>query len=251
MNRYSFFPPLTPVTKNLIIINVIIWIAMMVFPHQIGDKIDQYGALYYCESVLFNPAQLFTYMFIHSQNQLTHLFFNMFTLWMFGSAIEMAFGSRRFLFYYIACGLGAALIQEGVYALMINHARDFMPEDAWEVVRTEGPALLKSGRNWVDHYMGEANLLCNVPSVGASGAIYGLLLAFGMLYPNRPLFIMFLPIPVKAKYMVIAWGVIELGLGLGHFADNVAHFCHLGGMLAGLIMILYWKHKGSFHASPF
>lgn len=243
MSANRFHIPITPVTKNLIIINVIIWGAMMIQPDRIGDKIEQFGALYYWGSEFFNPAQLFTYMFLHSTSNLTHLFFNMFTLWMFGTSIEMLVGSRRFLFYYIACGVGAALIQEIVYTFIIHHEMQYIPEGGMESLRLYGATALKHYQNFSDPYLAHINILTNIPTVGASGAIYGILLAFGMFFPNRPLFIMFLPIPIKAKYMVVFWGLAELVLAFAGRGDSVAHICHLGGMLAGLLIILYWKHK--------
>lgn len=243
MARFQTGFMMTPVVKNLIIINFIVWLAMILFPHQLGVKLDQYAALYYVLSPLFNPCQLFTYMFLHSTQGIAHLFFNMFTLWMFGMAIERIVGPVRFLFYYIACGVGAALIQEGVYALMLRHDIGLMPDGGWEYVKQYGLETLRHGQNFSDAYMGSANLLMNIPTVGASGAIYGVLLAFGLIFPNRPLYIMFIPVPVKAKYMVIVWVVMELSLGIGG-VGNVAHFCHLGGMVAGLLIFLWWKHKG-------
>lgn len=237
-SRRSLFQ-MTPVVKNLIIINLIVWVAMIIFPHQIGAKLNQYAALYYFSSPDFNPLQLVTYMFVHDMSNAQHVLFNMFTLWMFGTSIEMLFGSKRFLFYYLTCGVGAALIQQGVYALMIAHNLQLAEPGALEI-------LNRGMYNPADPYMVKAAQLMFAPTVGASGAIYGILLAFGMMFPNRELFIMFVPIPVKAKYMVIIWAVIELGMG-AFGSGSVAHFCHLGGMLAGLILILWWRYRKSIN----
>ncbi len=245
--RQSYLPPMTPVVKNLIIINALIWAAMMFFPDRIGLRIDQYGALYYWESANFNPAQVFTYMFIHSQYDISHLVFNMFTLWMFGGMIEIMVGSKRFIFYYLACGVGAALIQEGVYTYMVYQSMPYIPEGAMEQIRLYGYEVLKNGMNYSDAYMRQINLLYNIPTVGASGAIYGILLAFGYIFPNRHIYLYFM-IPVKAKYLVILWGVGELMMGVAG-TDSVAHFCHLGGMIAGLIILLYWRRKGLYHTN--
>ncbi len=244
-NGRSFFSAMPPVTKNLIIINVIIWVAMMLLPSRID--LVKYCGLHYFTAADFNVAQLFTYMFLHSESNIAHLIFNMFTLFMFGITLERVLGSGRFLFYYISCGVGAALVQEGVWALMMDnmvnhslemtvanfaHANKLTMEQAYQMI----PA------SQIEAYKGMvANMMV---TIGASGAIYGVLLAFGMLFPNLPLYLMFIPIPIKAKWMVIGYGIIELGLGMSSANDGVAHFAHLGGMLFGVFMILYWKHKG-------
>lgn len=250
MNIGNIFRNLPQVTLNLLIINVLIFIIMTLFP-SLGAKIDHYGALHYFTSPAFNPAQLLTYMFIHAN--FTHLFFNMFALVMFGGVIERSLGSSRFLFYYISCGLGAALIQMGIFAILIGNATSGMTENQIQYSIIEG---YKSLTTHTEFYgtstMVKLALLVNTPMVGASGAIYGILLAFGMLYPNQPLYMFFIPVPIKAKWIVIGYVVLELALGIGElanpnmFAGNVAHFAHLGGMLIGIIMILYWKKKGDF-----
>ena len=166
---------------------------------------------------------------------------------MFGSVIERALGSKRFLLYYISCGFGAALIQEGVFAIMVQKYHSmFTVEDFNEIV-TRGWQILQENKNFVDPSAGTLNLLVNAPVVGASGAVYGILLAFGMLFPNQPIYLMFIPIPIKAKWMVLGYGVIELFLGASGIASGVAHWAHLGGMLFGVFMILYWKKRGDFN----
>ncbi|MDE6457770.1 MAG: rhomboid family intramembrane serine protease, partial [Muribaculum sp.] len=207
----------------------------------------EYGGLHYIGASDFNIAQIITYMFIHSTNGIAHLFFNMFTLFMFGITLERVLGGKRFLFYYLSCGIGAAIIQEATWAMMINsfvsdnlemtianfaHANRLSMEQAYQYISASQLASLR---------LQIENALV---TVGASGAIYGVLLAFGMIFPNRPLYLMFVPIPIKAKWMVIGYGLIELALGLGAAKDGVAHFAHLGGMIFGVLMILYWKHKG-------
>ncbi len=235
----QYFRSLPPVTKNLLIINVLIFLFMAVFG---GDNvISQYGALHYFASPYFNPAQLITYMFIHAG--FTHLFFNMFALFMFGPSIEWAFGSKRFLFYYVSVGIGAALVQEGVYAIMLHkYYTMFSAEDMREIIE-QGAILLKTSRTYADPTLAEINMLVNGGTVGASGAIYGILLAFGMLWPNRELMLLIPPMPIKAKWLVIGYAVIELLLGISGAQSNVAHFCHLGGMLFGFLIILYWKKQ--------
>lgn len=234
----QYFQNLHPVTKNLLIINLIVWAVINLFSR--GDVIIEYGALYYMGSPFFKPYQLITYMFI--QRDFMHLFFNMFALFMFGRTLEYVLGSKRFLFYYISCGIGAALIQMGVFAIIIGDYQ--LPETIREALISGKESVLipTSDYNEFVHGLGQYFV---IPTIGASGAIYGILLGFGMLFPNQPLYIMFIPVPIKAKWMVLGYGVIELLQGLGQFqGDNVAHFAHLGGMIIGLFIILYWKRKG-------
>lgn len=172
-----------------------------------------------------------------------HLFFNMWGLLMFGMLIEQALGSRRFIFYYITCGIGAALIQMGVYAIMIHNLASTMGHTEYAYVLENGWSIMKDGYNYTMPQMGELNALINAPTIGASGAIFGILLAVAMLYPNLPMYIMFIPVPVKAKWMVLGYGVIELFQGVMHTSDNVAHFAHLGGMIFGFFMLYYWKQQ--------
>lgn len=233
----TYFREIPPVTKNLLIINVLIFAVMALMGKD--GAINQYCALHYFSSPYFNPAQLITYMFIHGG--FTHLFFNMFALYMFGPSIEWAFGAKRFLFYYISVGIGAALVQEGVFAIMLNKYYSMFSAEQMEEIIEQGAILLKSGRTFADPYLGEINMLVNGGTVGASGAIYGILLAFGMLWPNRELMLLIPPMPIKAKWLVIGYGVLELLLGITNTATDVAHFCHLGGMLFGFLIILYWK----------
>ena len=210
------------VTKNLLIINVLCFLGAMVARRYGVDLNDMLGLHFFLASD-FNPAQLITYMFMHANFQ--HIFFNMFAVWMFGRTLEMVWGPKRFLFYYILCGIGAGLIQEGVQWVdyVVNLSQ-------YERVNT-GISIIS-----MDEYL---NLLT---TVGASGAVYAILLAFGMLFPNSEMFIFPLPMPIKAKYFVIGYAVLELVLGITG-GDGIAHFAHLGGMLFGLIIIIYWRKK--------
>lgn len=247
MDLKQRFLALPPVTKNLLIINTLIYLAMSLIP-RIGDYFDTYGALYYFTSDNFLPMQLVTYMFLHGS--FMHLFFNMFSLWMFGGIIERTLGSARFLLFYLGCGIGAALIQEGIFALMINHYAGLF---------TNGDALCHLLRNSTvmtssiydlgifpdDPAVMSIYGLYHTQTVGASGAIYGILLAFGFLFPYMQIFLLFPPIPMKARTAVIVFAVIELALGIYNSqADTVAHFAHLGGMLVGFLLLLWWKKKG-------
>lgn len=225
---------LPPVTKNLLIINLIIWGALNLASPLTANRIIDAGALHYFTSEQFLPSQLITYMFMHES--FTHLFFNMFALFMFGGIIEHVMGSKRFLFYYLSCGIGAALIQEGVFAIMISHyAGDFSISEIQ-------PGMMVPASQIGN--LQKALTLINIPTIGASGAIYGILLAFGFIFPRRPIYLLFIPVPIQARWMVIGYGAIELLQAMNNNAgDNVAHLAHLGGMIFGLGMLLWWRHK--------
>ena len=201
MNRYFQTPP---VVKNLIIINVLVYMATALLP--VGNEIIRFCALWFGASPFgeFHSYQFVTYMFLHASVE--HIFFNMFALWMFGRTLEYELGSKRFLIYYMVCGVGAALIQ-----LATAYLTGEMP----------------------------------IQLVGASGAVMGLLLAFGVMHPNAVIMLFIPPIPMKAKWFVVIYGVIELFLGWTGFGGNVAHFAHVGGMLWGLLLLQWWKRNGT------
>jgi membrane associated rhomboid family serine protease len=206
------FQLLPPVVKNLLIINGMFFVVTYFF----GVNLQNALGLHYFSSVYFQPYQFVTYMFIHAGP--SHIIFNMFALWMFGYLLENVWGSKRFLTYYIITGIGAGLVQTLVFYLT------YAP---WEIM-----ALSHNP---------------NAVTIGASGAVYGILLAFGMMFPNMLVYIYFL-FPIKAKWIVILYGAIELLSGISNRpGDNVAHFAHLGGMLFGLVLILYWKKKGHYY----
>lgn len=239
----NFFKRIPPVVLNLFVINLIMLGVTSLIPG-FGQRVENLLALHYFSSPGFNPFQLISYMFIHSG--FTHFFFNMFALVMFGSVIERAMGSNRFLFYYISCGIVAAFVQLGVFAIMLSKYHQMFTPEQFDAIVREGWNAMKQGYNFTDPTLGAINALVNSPMVGASGAVYGVILAFGMLFPNQPIYLYF-AVPVKAKWIVIAYAAIELFTGLGNKVDNVAHFAHLGGMIAGVILILYWKKKGVFN----
>ncbi len=224
-NNRSFWSSIMPVTKHLLIINVIVWLATIVFGRAGIIDLERYLGLHFWLGSDFNPAQLFTYMFMHDTSGFAHIFFNMFSLWMFGSLIEKVLGSKRYLFYYISCGLGAALVQELVWQLSW--------QDMYNSISVQYPGFP------ADQFY---NLLV---TVGASGAVFGILLAFGMIFPNMSMYIIPFPFPIKAKWVVLGYGAIELFFGISHTMNGVAHYAHLGGMIAGILMILYWKHNGT------
>lgn len=244
MNASSIINRIPPVTKNLLIINILIWLITALLPGVEAKLIDLF-ALHYFTSPDFNAAQLITYMFLHSG--LTHLFFNMFALWMFGSIIERSLGSARFLLYYVSCGIGAALIQEGVLAIMVHKYYEmFTPAQMEEIIST-GARFYHQNLTFSDPTYAAINAIVNAPTLGASGAVFGVLLAFGMLFPNQPIYMMFIPIPIKAKWFVLGYGALEFFLGVNGLQPGVAHFAHLGGMLIGVFMILYWKKNGDLN----
>ncbi len=235
--RPQGFSILPLVTKNLLILNGLIFLAGITLQNLFHYDVNTHLGMYYVGSDNFLPIQFITYMFLHGN--FTHLFFNMFAFWMFGSAIENFWGPKRFLIYYLATGIGAAIIQQFVGFIRIESLEPIDPE-SMQMMLKEGKALLMSQRNWVG-LLGDYNLLYNGYTVGASGSVFGILLAFGMLFPNSLIYVYF-AIPVKAKWFVLAYGLIELYSGFANSpGDNVAHFAHLGGMLFGFILIKYWK----------
>lgn len=221
---FSFLPV---VVKNLLIINGILFFADVVLARFGIDLSNLFGLHFFLASD-FKPWQLLTYMFMHGN--FSHLFFNMFALWMFGNTLENIWGPKRFLLYYVLCGLGAGLIQEGV-----QYVEYVTTLSQYQMVNTGGGNVIS-----MQQYL---NLMT---TVGASGAIYGLLLAFGMMFPNSMIYLYFF-VPIKAKWFVVGYAVIELLTGVFSSGDHVAHFAHLGGMLVGLIILLIWKKKGRLY----
>lgn len=241
------FRNIPPVTKNLLILNLLIWFACMFFP-AFGESMDRNCGLHYYLSPDFKFWQPLTYMFMHAD--FSHIFFNMFGVLMFGSTIERVFGSARYLLFYLLVGIGAAFVQTGVYAVMINNLAGQMPGIDLSEVAREGANLFAQGLNWSMEPWSSLNALINIPTVGASGALYGVLLAFAMIFPNMPLYIFFVPVPIKAKWVVLGYGVMELFLGVTGMQSGVAHFAHLGGMIVAFALIVYWRHKGQINRGP-
>ncbi|MEQ8909362.1 MAG: rhomboid family intramembrane serine protease [Vicingaceae bacterium] len=227
------------VVKNLLIINLLMLLATFV-GFKSGFDLTELLGLHHWKSDLFKPHQLITYMFLHGG--ISHLFFNMFALWMFGRILEQVWGPKKFLIYYMITGIGAGLIQLIVTEIRIQSLISEVPPEVYQMILNEGAEVVQSGKNYADPLLAEINGLINRSTVGASGAVFGILLAFGMLFPNVQLMLLIPPIPLKAKYFVIIYGALELFLGLSNNpADNVAHFAHLGGMLFGYILIKWWK----------
>ena len=210
------------ITKQLLIINCIAFLASQLVP-----SITSWCGLHYWQASQFHIYQLVTYIFMHGG--WAHLFFNMFALWMFGAVMERTWGSKRFIIYYLVCGIGAGLLQEISQTFMVYYA--ISPESMnqfLEISRISPDTLLQQQLNMMT-------------TVGASGSIYGILLAFGMTYPEERMFIIPIPFPIKAKWLVIGYAGLEIGLALSNSGDGVAHVAHLGGMLFGFFLIRHWR----------
>lgn len=265
------FSILPTVVKNLLIINGLCFLINVVMEERFGYSLNQKLGLYYPGSELFKPYQLITHIFMHGS--FMHLFFNMFSLWMFGSVIENYWGPKRFFIYYFVTGFGAAALHMGVNAYEIHQIRSAIAQYAANpnvndfMLFIQDHKTLLYGQSAIAGHLQEftniwssqpgdvsiaaesvglldifAKIKMNIPVVGASGAVYGLLLAFGMMFPNALLMMLFLPIPIKAKYFVMIYGALELIQGIrSNPGDNVAHFAHLGGMLFGFILIKIWN----------
>ena len=215
-NRSSFLSNIPVVTRNLLIINIIFFVATLLNE----DFMIRTFALFYPASPLFRPWQVVTHMFMHGT--FWHIFFNMYALLIFGSVVERTIGTKKFLVFYFLCGLGAVALHTGVEYLEASH-------------------YLAAGAAGETAYI---NLL-RTPTLGASGAVYGVLIGYAVLYPNSVLTLIFPPIPLKAKWWVLIFAAIELVTGVTGTADGVAHFAHLGGMLIGWLLILCWRRSGS------
>ena len=243
--RPSGFKMLPPVIKNLLIINVLFYLATIALNSSFNINLVDYLGLHYPASKDFGIWQIVTYMFMHSPTNISHVIFNMFALWMFGNTLENVWGSKRFLNYYLITGIGAGIVQIIVAWIHLKSDTSGMAAEQITIVMQEGAAVLSKGMNYQDPAMSTLNAIINTPTVGASGAVFGILLAFGMMFPNSMIYVYF-AIPVKAKYFVMIYGAIELFAGISNNAgDNVAHFAHLGGMVFGFFIIMYWKKRGT------
>ena len=214
------------VVMNLIILNVIVFLAQTLLPQGTGGErmVDLFG-LHFWKSADFRIWQPVTYMFLHGG--FSHIFFNMLALWMFGRILEYDMGSRRFLLFYLVCGVGAGLCNLAVNWFEYNR---FVSLGYAHIA----PMQLQM---WAD----------NVVTIGASGAVFGVLLAFGMFHPNDRIMLLIPPIPMKAKWFVVAYGVLELFLGVTQQGSNIAHFAHVGGMLFGFLLLVLWKKTGKIY----
>lgn len=230
MSNSQYYRPnrFPPVVKNLIIVNALVFIAQITLGNN-SNTIENLFALHDVRSVFFQPHQLITHMFMHGSFE--HILFNMFALWMFGSLLENFWGAKRFLQFYLMCGLGAAILHLGVLYIEMKPAWDYLhslPRETVEEV-IHNPNILVMDK------------AINSATLGASGAIFGCLAAFGYLFPNSLIYVYFM-IPIKAKWFVLIYGGIELWLGFRNSAgDSVAHFAHLGGAITGIIIVFIWN----------
>ena len=217
------FKQFPPITKNLLIINLIVFLTQLVGEQRGFDLVNLFG-LHFFMAEDFHLYQLVTYMFLHAD--FSHIFFNMFSLWMFGRIIEQTMGFKRFLIFYFVCGIGAGICQELVQ--MVQYYQ--MGLDDYQMIFFSDIQRSLPVSLYLNHWT----------TIGASGACYGVLLAFGMTFPNERIMLLFPPIPFKAKYFVFGYAIIEL-LSAFFSNGNIAHFAHLGGMLFGLLLILHWR----------
>lgn len=265
------FNILPPVVKNLLILNVLFFMAEIAF-NKFGIRLEELLGLHYFTASDFHFWQPFTYMFMHGD--FGHLFFNMFALWMFGASVENYWGSKRFLIYYLITGLGAGLTHYIVLGMTMHPdimlINNYLDAPSWEnfqqivanhqfYLHGDDPQMIALKQSamqvasdptnmqslnhltmlvadYKEYYLNAHNV------IGASGAVFGVMLAFGMLFPNSRIYLYFL-IPIKAKWLVIAYGLIELFYGVTGTPDGVAHFAHLGGMIFGILLILLWRRQ--------
>lgn len=255
------------VVKNLLILNILLFVITKISGYAFNLDLNHVLGLHDFRSDKFSPYQFVTHMFMHAN--IAHIFFNMFALWMFGRVLENVWGGKRFFLYYIITGLGAAFIHIIVNYLtltpFIESANQFLanpdPESLKILIKEYFPDIYNNFYSKIispwesnpqsTYYIDQAKenvqyllkLRIDTPTIGASGAVFGILLGFGMLFPNARLMLLFPPIPIKAKHFVIIYGIIELYLGLTQPGSNIAHFAHLGGMIFGFILIKYWNSK--------
>ncbi|WP_298707434.1 rhomboid family intramembrane serine protease [Chitinophaga sp.] len=267
--RPGRFQVLPLVIKYLLIINVVVWLAQVALQSMYGFSLSDFLGLRYWGSEHFRPHQFITHLFLHDESNFLHVFSNMFALWMFGSTLENRWGPKRFLNFYLICGLGAAFCHEAVLTYenmqLTNLAQQFYDQptldnfrvivskynldqmqsyvEAWSQLPPDSDQMVWQARHFVSVFVEQYR---NVPTVGASGAVFGVLLAFGYLYPNQYLFIIPIPFPIKVKYFIGGYILWELYVGFKNQAgDNVAHFAHLGGALFAYILLKIWRERSS------
>jgi len=235
--RFSLMPT---VVKNLLIINGLFFLGMYSIRNTFGIDITDWLGLYFPLSDSFLPLQLISHMFMHGN--IGHIFSNMIMLWFLGSAMENYWGPKRFLIYYLLTGLGASALQIGVNALEYFQLSAELDGAALDTILSKGGDIINQGMNYTDPAWGAMNRLLHVPMVGASGAVFGVLLAFGITFPNQVIYLNFF-LPIKAKYFVIGYGLLELYNGFAVSNSGIAHFAHLGGMLFGYLLIKKWRRE--------
>jgi len=230
-------------TKVLLIANILLFGLKMLIP---SLELDRILALYYFENDFFKPHQLLTHIFMHAN--LPHIFFNMYSLVIFGSALENKLGLKKYIILYFISAIGAFSLQ----TFITWYDFSTVSSDTLALLKTEGVKAISEGKNYVDSYLANLNIKFNTPMVGASGAIMGILISFAILYPNAKLQIFFIPISIKAKYFLPVYMLIELILGVSNFEwDNIAHFAHLGGAIMGGLLLLLWIKTNQLNKEEF
>jgi membrane associated rhomboid family serine protease len=233
-------PKLTEAVKHLIIVNVLFYIATY---YVIDSRIlIELFSLFSTQSPHFEYWQVATSMFMHGS--LSHILFNMFSLWMFGSTLESVWGKKKFVSFYFLTGIGSAVLYLLIKHIQIQYVIDDYAAEEINLILTQGAEAIINSQNFTNEKLSSLNALINGPTLGASGAIAGLLMAFGILFPNLELMMIFLPIPIKAKYFIPLLIIYEFSMELASFSwDNIAHLGHLSGMAIGFILMQYWKKK--------
>ena len=253
--RNSFLGNIPPAVLNLMIINLLFWLASQVFPSTLGIDLVKIFGLHYWFSDKFNPIQLVTYMFLHDTSSIWHLFCNMFGVWMFGRTLEQVWGAKKFLFFYFFTGIGAGIIQELTWMIDLH---DITTAMNIAIAENSGEALVPFSSMFTGGNIAHATAIDVIRlkeqifaahvTVGASGALFGILLAFGWLFPEAKMGLLFVPFMIPARIFVAIYAAFELFFGVTGFAfDNVAHFAHLGGMLFGAGILWMWKRQGKLY----
>lgn len=243
-----------PATLNIMIISLLVWLASIVLPDKFGIDVVRYLGLHYWRSDAFNPLQLLTYIFMHDTHSFGHIFCNMFGVWMFGRTIEELWGPKKYIFFYLFVGVGAGIIQELTWEI-----------DLYEITRNFNAAIESNSGASLGEYQSlliqgditkatavdlinlRNQLLSRPVTVGASGSLFGVLLAFGWLFPQARMMLIFLPIPIPSRVFVAIYAIAELFFGIAGIADGVAHFAHLGGLLFAAILLFIWKKMGKLY----
>lgn len=250
---FSFLNNIPPVTKNLLLINVFLYVMMMVFLSSGTVDLTNLLSAHYIGTPLFEPFQIVTHMFMHSKDSIFHIFFNMFLLVMFGASLEKLWGAKHFFIFYFACGLGAFVLDNIVHGMQILEWRSMLQAnqvsmDAIDlyIERSQGSPLVALYQGLIPMVPDQASMDIAVAytrasmtsGVGASGAVFGLLAAFAILFPNTELYLMFIPVPVKAKYLIGLYVLYETYQAFNPSGDNINHWAHIGGALVGAIIVL-------------